>query len=382
MSNKDYFYQYSLYDITDKTRNASDMIDQMFNRTISMFKWKNLDKQVDHRTLELFFQTAGFCLVTDKYDGENLYIYLGSLGGEKDYKYRPRTAIIVNPWQKFKAQLEIGWDKGDMDCECIIGLNDYMLKGLLPLNEKYATQVTETELSLQVNDILSRIPWLLAADDDDVKKSAENFLNNIYDGKLGVVDSSAFVQGLQDHVLQSTANNTITLLTEVHNYYKANWFNELGLNALMNATKKEAISESEKSTNQDILKPLVTTMLECRKDFCERVNERYNREWEVELDSAWLDNFFEEKFTLLSLLNGDGENVEDNSGDVDTTDDSVSDDITDESDVGEAEVSETSDESVEEDEEIKEEIEEIKEDIEEIKEEVETPDEKEEKEDE
>lgn len=288
-------YDINFYELKDKEQNTRDMVEYMINRTMSMFKWENLPTTINQRTLELYLQTQGFVLLA--YHEEKPYIYYGGLGGKPDVYYRPTIATIVNPAQNFSAQLKIGWDKGDTECECVIGLNDTLLKGLLPLNQKHASEMAENELSMWLSNILVRMPWLLSAQDEKTKKSAEEFLKNIFEGKLGVVTDSAFLEGIKEHVLSNSNHMILASLIQLNQYYKASWYNELGLNAMQNGMKKEAISDSEEQMNQDILKPFITTMLECRKDFCERVNERFGLDISVDLDSSWLDN--EEELELM-----------------------------------------------------------------------------------
>lgn len=333
-------YDINFYELTDKKQNTRDMVEYMINRTMSMFKWDNLPDTINQRTLELYLQTHGFVLLT--YHEEQPYIYYGGLGGEPDVYYRPTIATIANPAQNFTAQLTIGWDKGDTECECVIGLNDILLKGLLPLHQKYASEMAENELSMWLSNVLARMPWLLSAQDDKTQKSAEEFLKNIFEGKLGVVTDSAFLDGIKEHVLSNSNHQILASLIQLNQYYKASWYNELGLNAMQNGMKKEAISDSEEQMNQDILKPFITTMLECRKDFCERVNERFGLDISVDLDSSWLDN--EEELELMqeqeesevldddSELRGTGDSDSSSESDSDTVSDNDNTDLDSDSD--------------------------------------------------
>ena len=54
--------------------------------------------------------------------------------------------------------------------------------------------------------------------------------------------------------------------------------------------KKEAISDSEQAMNEDVLKPLIDTMLECRQKACEDINAMFDLNISVSLDSSWKDN--------------------------------------------------------------------------------------------
>lgn len=304
MSNKR-MYDINFYDLKDKKQNTRDMVEYQLDRTLSMFKWKNLPKTIPERSLELYLQTNGFVLLTKHND--EYCIYYGGLGGEPDYLYRPTIATIANPAQRFDAQLKIAWevDEDTPEDAAVICLNDPLLKGLLPIHQKYASQLAENEITLWLTDILSRMPWLLSAQDDKTKKSAELLLSNIFEGKLGVVTDSAFLDGIKEHVLNNSNHQSIAALMQLHQYYKASWFNEVGLNAMQNQFKKEAISDSEQQMNTDTLTPLIDIMLANREDFCERVNQLYGLDISVELNSAWKDNEIEEEASIEAIEDGE-----------------------------------------------------------------------------
>lgn len=304
MSNKR-VYDINFYDLKDKKQNTKDMVEYQLDRTLSMFKWKNLPKTIPERSLELYLQTNGFVLLTKHND--EYCIYYGGLGGEPDYLYRPTIATIANPAQRFDAQLEIAWevDEDTPEDAAVICINDPLLKGLLPIHQKYASQLAENELTLWLTDILTRMPWLLSAQDDKTKKSAELLLSNIFEGKLGVVTDSAFLDGIKEHVLNNSNHQSLAALMQLHQYYKASWFNEVGLNAMQNQFKKEAISDSEQQMNTDTLTPLIDIMLANREDFCERVNQLYGLDISVELNSAWKDNEIEEEASIEALEDGE-----------------------------------------------------------------------------
>ena len=104
----------------------------------------------------------------------------------------------------------------------------------------------------------------------------------------------------------------------LHQYYKSSLFQELGLNSLLNSTKREAISESEENANNDILTPLIDIMLDCRKDFCDRVNTLFGLDISVELNSAWKDNDIEQEAMIDEITNPEElseNNVEDTQSD-------------------------------------------------------------------
>lgn len=272
------------YDFADKKTCINTHMRYMLNRTQSMFKWNGLPDSIPQRNLELIIQCNG-CAALYKYNGE-LYAFSGGLGGEPNPYYMPTIFTIANPALKLTVNAEI-------DKDCIIVPNDAMYMGLLPLFSKYATSLTENELSIMVALINSRIPALISSDNDGATKSAEKYISDIKEGKLGVIASQAFFEGVKTQPYGATANtNIITNLIESQQYLRATWFNDLGLNANYNM-KRESINSGESQLNDDVLLPLIDNMLECRKQAVEKVNKMFSTSISVDLASAWKDNQIE-----------------------------------------------------------------------------------------
>jgi len=257
------------------------IIDYMINRTQSMFEWDGLPDSIPQRVLELYLQLRGHCCFYE-YEG-TLYVFTGGLGGEPDVYYMPTIYTVANPALKISKNLEI-------DRDCVVASNDSLYTGLFPLFKKYAAMLTETELSINVATINSRIIDLISAPDDRTKTSAEKYLKDVEDGKLGVIAENAFLDGIKTQPYGNTGNsNNITNLIELNQYQKASFFNEIGLDANYNM-KRESLNSSESLLNKDALLPLVDDMLKCRKLAAEKVNEMFGTNISVDFASSWEDN--------------------------------------------------------------------------------------------
>ena len=268
------------YRFDDKPFDTQQHIAYMLNRTQSMFKWQGLPETVSERALELYLQTFGTCCFAE-YDG-NLYVFIGGLGGEPDPYYMPTIYTVANPALRYSATLKI-------DEDCIVIPNDSLYIGLLPLFTRYATQITETELSINLATINTRIYDMISASDDRTKASAEKYLEDVANGKLGVIAESAFIEGLKSQPYGNVGNNSLTNLIELMQYQKASWYNELGLNANYNM-KRESINSGESQLNDDALIPLVDDMLRQREIGAKKVNDMFGTNITVKLASAWEDN--------------------------------------------------------------------------------------------
>lgn len=272
------------YDPKNKPAVISDHIAYMLSRTHSMFKWKNLPDSIPDRIPELFLQVNGHVCFTEV--NGDLYIMTGGLGGEPDPYYMPTIYTVANPALKFSKSLKIGK-------ECIVMPNDTMYLGVIPLFSRYAAAMTETELSIQIASINSRIFEILSAADDQTKASAEVYLKHIEDGDLGVIGEQAFLDGVKVHSCGAGGSHTVIEdLIELEQYQKASWYNEIGLNANYNM-KRESINAGESQLNNDALLPLVDDMLKVRQDAIEKVNAKYGTDIKITLASSWEDNQIE-----------------------------------------------------------------------------------------
>ena len=273
------------YSPREKRENTLNHILYMLARTQSMFKYTGLPESIPQRELEYLLQTNGnVCIAQHE---NTLYAFAGAPGGEPDAYYRPTLYTVANAGLKFSYVYHIGED-------CVVIPNDSMYLGLIPLFSKYATLLSEAELSIYIALVNSRLVDLITVNNQNVKAAMDKMLSDIEDGKLAsILDKS--IEGLGNiKALPYTQglSRTFTELIEIIQYHKASWYNEIGLNANWNA-KRESIVSSESQLNDDALLPLVDDMLRCRKDKLLEVNQMFGTNIEVSFNSSWEDNAIE-----------------------------------------------------------------------------------------
>lgn len=273
--------------LNDKELLKKQIISQMLNKTITIFKYGNLPETITDKDIEIITQVNGYS-IWKEVDGK-LYVFYGSLGGEPNPYYLPTLAIIANPALRYNASLKI-------DEECVVMLNDYLYTGLMPLFNKYGSLLTEADISLKYAIINARVPALLQSDNDNTYKSAQEFFSKIEKGDgYGIIASKEFFEGIksQDFYKQPYIKDLI----ESIQYIKASWYNEIGLNSQFNM-KREAINSAESRLNDDILHPTIDVMLQCRKKAVEKINKMFGTNITVELNSVWEQNKIEEDLLL------------------------------------------------------------------------------------
>lgn len=265
-----------MYDYTDKQRNVKDFIKLMYNKTLSMFEYKNLPESLPAVELERMLQTNGYLVVT-KYKGEPTAFNAGLSGEDNDVYGRPTLAVISNPLYSATVKL---------DKDAVLIKSDDNQHGLQWLFEKYGAIINETDISIVVANYNKRMQTLISASDDNTVESAKAYLKEVQDGKLGVIADSKLFNSLQTSPTTTNASNNTSDLVELQQYLKATLFNEIGLNANYNM-KRERLTDDEVQANTDNLRPFADNMLENRQDGIEKVNAMFGTNISVDFGSIW-----------------------------------------------------------------------------------------------
>lgn len=272
------------------------------NRFLSMFKYSGLPDSLPQKYLELYLMTNGIAAIIRGDDNELVTVY-GNLGGDPNVYYVPQRFLWANPYIK-KSPSETEYNIGKT-VEIIY--NDSLMVGLMPLINKYTSLMVENYLTARLELISLRAMSGITAPDDKSKASAEKFLEDLAIGKLSVMASNQFLEGIKALNLRNSQTNNLTAIIEMQQYLKAGLYNELGLNANWNA-KRESISSNESQLNDDQLTPLIDNMMTERREGLERVNKLFGTDISVEFNSAWAENVKEKELIMDKLENeGEGE---------------------------------------------------------------------------
>lgn len=265
------------WDRKEKDRNTRNQVMYMLDRSLLMFEYHGLPDSIPAIELERLLQSNGFAGITEV-QGE-LYAFYGGLGGEQDVYGRPTTMVISNPALNYNETLTI-------DEDVILMRNDSMMLGLIPTFAKYCSLLNENEITMALASISQRVNNLISVADDNTASSADKYLKQLEEGKLGYIFESKLFDSLQTNPMNSAGGGSISDLIELQQYLKASMYNEIGLNANYNM-KRERLNSAEVEMNSDNLYPLVDNMLEHRRIALEQINEKYGTEITVEFNSSW-----------------------------------------------------------------------------------------------
>ena len=311
--------KYAFEDMPDKGMLLSSYIRYYLARLQSMFKYEGLPDTIPAKWLENYLLVNGFTVWVK--DGDDLIVTYAGVGADPDVYFIPTKAIVSNPYVKNKDT-----DRTyTRDVDCVVMLNDTYAQGLLPMLKKYCAQMVEIDVSFYMNTVMSRGTALLSATDDNTKASAELWLKQIKEGKLGVIGEASFTMTDKDLTVNQLTgtDTTLTNLIEAMQYVKASLYNELGLQANYNM-KREAINSGESQLTEDQLHPLIDNMLKERQEALEKVNAMFGTNISVTFNSAWEINEREEEAAIEQIeatteaAEADAENTEEvNNEDMD-----------------------------------------------------------------
>lgn len=281
-------------DILNKQLSVRKYVWTMLNRTNQMFEYTGLPDTIPKEILELYLQINGQCCITEV--GGKLFALPGGLGGPPDPYYRPVLYIAAVPGLRdgdhsFSKSMKIvnhldPFSPVDYSGECVLVKNDTLMQGMLYMLARYATQLTENDISIRSAQINARAHVNITAETDSEAVSARAYLAALEAGKLEIIMGKAMMDSLKVQNISLNSANVIIQLIELQQYLKASWYNEIGLNANFNM-KREYQSEEELQANTDVLLPLVDNMLECRQNAVEEVNKKYGTSISVDKNSSW-----------------------------------------------------------------------------------------------
>lgn len=261
----------------DKDRATAFIIDNVLQKTLSMFHYENLPPSMPQNELENILQRFGFAIIAEV--NGNLYALRGGLGGEQNAYYKPTIATVANPYLKLTKDFVIENNK-----DAVLFKNDYLCGGLIPVIGKFAVPLVDANISLNTAAVLSRLQLVISTSDDQTRKSAEMYVEKLLNGDFSVISENAFLSGVK--VQNVDYPLIIKDLIELTQYYKSNLLAEIGINSQFNM-KRERLTENEVLLNDTELMPFVENMLFERKTAVAAINEKYGTEISVDLKSVW-----------------------------------------------------------------------------------------------
>lgn len=295
--------------VTNVQKNFHYYFDMLTNKCCNLFQWEGLPDTIDERALNLDLVLSGKVCWT-KFNGE-LYALTGDVGGEPNVYYEPQEFIIANPILGSK-KVKIRHRDGLQTVEGLDGIlmansdvdqmSDRTAGGLFGLIYQYAGLLADNISSLNISQINGRVSQIWTADEQSLGKTAELVIKDIYEGKPYKI----VTQDMIDKVgvlpaAQTGQTNTLLNLMEIHQFFLAQFYSELGIAAQGNL-KRERINTAETELMTGSYDINIFNMLKNREDAVEQINTLFGTSISVKLN----DRIYYEGSVNASL----GENVE------------------------------------------------------------------------
>lgn len=267
---------------------------------------KSFTETVNWDYFKLNLILDGSICVTDF--NNKLYSCIGNPGGEPDEYYKPTIFTISNPILGSK-QVKDGIDgiiiyNTAIDSFAYTGHSFIFDNGLYNLISQTATLLADNIISINCNQINSRVLAFVTADSESQAVAGEAVMKRMYAGKPYQILRSDMIDKINVNPLNTSSVGTnLTQLVELHNYIIANFFQSIGIKS-NNVMKRERLINSEIDSQNDYLKISLLEILTSWQVGFDKVNELYGTDISVNLNPALLDELLEDS-TSDEMVNGE-----------------------------------------------------------------------------
>lgn len=221
----------------------------------------------------------------------NLYAFTFSFADAPDPYQEPYQVIITSPGFRptISRTLEINKD-------IIVMRNDTYYQGLYRLHKKYASLLTEAEISLESTLVLLRDQMTFIAKNERQRSAVAAYMEAREVGEYASILAPELGSPLET-ITHDGRSNAVELAVNGIQSIKSAWFNEIGLNPSF-SLKREYTSAQEIDSNTDLLMPIIDDMFEQRKIGVDSINALFGTSITVRKSSAWKVKEKEIKLTL------------------------------------------------------------------------------------
>ena len=244
---------------------------------IAGFEWKNLPPEIDPRFLEMIL-----C-----FDGKALFYFDDDLGEYVTLQFFNSSTLDIyrEPFKRtaFSPAVNFRHKALDESESVIIWNNGLHLPEILPLR-LYARRIADCERTIDVNIKGQKTPKIIRSTNEE-RLTLENLFKK-YDGNIPFIFGSKNLADMQDITVLDT---TVPYIADKVQILKRQLFAEaLTYFGIENANteKKERLVSDEVASNFGGVEIARRTRLNARKLACQKINERFGLNIDVEFAST------------------------------------------------------------------------------------------------
>lgn len=271
----------------------------LLNKVMQIIVIKGLDDtKINGNYLKSQLILDGNICITDYPDGINheagIYAVSGNLGGEPDEYYIPVLYTCPNPILGSKTVYRKDWNGNKQNGVVIYNTDidnvwcDGWNAGLYDLISQTATLLADNIVSINCQQINSRVQAFFTADGEPQAVAGEAVLRKMYAGSPYQILRSDLVDKLTVNPISGTGvANNITQLVELQNFIVANFFQSIGVKS-NDIMKRERLITAEIEEQNDMVAISLLEMIASWQRGFNEVNKLYGTDIHCELNPVLL----------------------------------------------------------------------------------------------
>lgn len=255
-------------------------MERLLNIVLAQFDWKRLPDTVDRWYLEMCLAFYGTAAMYKAKDTDLLFASNYTAQGLTMYGYPAHIRGVTNGGYDIVTGMSTG---GTIDVEPgeFVVLYDTMTRTpLWKTLDIYAKMLTKVSLAIDLNLQQQYRPYILVGNTDNkaLRKTFETFLDGV------AAYEPALFSTMDPDDIKTIDLNVPYKGMELEQQRQAIWtdaMSELGIT--IGTTKKERMLGDEIATNREADLSQLNSRLKNRKEFAEKINEKFDLDVEVEL---------------------------------------------------------------------------------------------------
>lgn len=262
-------------------------LNKYYNLFMNSLKWKGIDNEQTDFIMRKFWSVGGVASFIAKGTKgeeypEGMIVFTEFAPVRYNIYDFPIEVTLINnrgvPFIPMTPQL--------INTDVVIGYAQRNKKGIRELVHYYINKLTNIEITIQINLIAQKSPWIIGTTPENQNKMEEFWSNLISDNpKLfasieDVEKAKALVSGAQ-YTIDKLYNYKVAVENELREY--------LGLTNLGVSEKKEHLITEEVKSNNEVTSRSSECILNPLQEFCERVKMYLGYNLSVELNAPEVD---------------------------------------------------------------------------------------------